>query len=216
VSKKLELKTEESEELYPRIHVDQIYPIGSIYMSVNSINPFELFGGVWEPWAAGRVPVGIEDFGKFNLSEAVGGEESTILTVDQLAQHNHSNTNNPTTLPASGVPSNNTTANQSANHNHTYTTPPRLFVNVDNSIGSTECINPAIAEASRVHARGGQTTCNLDTGTTSHNLTSHNHTMQNHTHTLPNPIHPTNNEGANQAHNNLQPYIVCYMWKRVA
>lgn len=35
-----------------------LYPVGSIYMSVNSTNPVELFGfGTWKAWGAGRVPV---------------------------------------------------------------------------------------------------------------------------------------------------------------
>lgn len=34
---------------------DLIYPVGSIYMSVNSTNPTNLFGGTWVAWSQGRV-----------------------------------------------------------------------------------------------------------------------------------------------------------------
>lgn len=62
-----------------------IYPIGSIYMSVNSTNPGTLFGGTWEQ---------IKD--KFLLSAgdtysagSTGGEATHILTVDEIPSHNH-------------------------------------------------------------------------------------------------------------------------------
>ena len=38
-----------------------IYPVGSIYMSVDSTNPAQIFGfGTWVAWGAGRVPVGVD------------------------------------------------------------------------------------------------------------------------------------------------------------
>lgn len=52
---------------------DLIYPVGSIYMSVNSTNPTNLFGGTWITWGQGRVPVGISTSGTFNSVEKTGG-----------------------------------------------------------------------------------------------------------------------------------------------
>lgn len=62
-----------------------IYPIGSIYMSVNAVDPSTLFGGTW---------VQIKD--KFLLSAgntytngATGGEATHTLTVDEIPSHDH-------------------------------------------------------------------------------------------------------------------------------
>ena len=56
----------------PVINVDLIYPIGSIYMSVNSINPSKLFGGTWERISQGRFLIGVKenhDYEENNISE---------------------------------------------------------------------------------------------------------------------------------------------------
>lgn len=65
--------------------VDLIYPVGSIYMSVNSTNPGTLFGGTWTAWGQGRVPVGIGSNGETNYTKAetTGGSENSV------ANHNH-------------------------------------------------------------------------------------------------------------------------------
>lgn len=39
---------------------DLIYPVGAIFMSVNSTDPSFLFGGTWEIWGSGRVSVGVD------------------------------------------------------------------------------------------------------------------------------------------------------------
>ena len=56
--------------------IDKIYPVGSIYMSVNSTNPGTLFGGTWVRWGNGRVPVSLnESETEFNTVEKVGGSK---------------------------------------------------------------------------------------------------------------------------------------------
>lgn len=36
------------------------YPIGAIYLSIDSTNPTKLFGGTWEQIAQGRTLVGVD------------------------------------------------------------------------------------------------------------------------------------------------------------
>lgn len=62
-----------------------LYPVGSIYMSVNSTNPNQLFGGTWQ-----------QITGRFlyctNNSKELGGGNttgSTVLDVSQIPNHRH-------------------------------------------------------------------------------------------------------------------------------
>jgi len=61
---------------------DKVYPVGSIYMSFDDVDPSKLFGGTWER---------ISD--KFlypsTSSGKTGGEASHILTVNEMPQHSH-------------------------------------------------------------------------------------------------------------------------------
>jgi len=66
--------------------VDLIYPVGSIYLSVNSTNPGTLFGGSWTQ---------IKD--RFLLSAgdtysagSTGGAETVTLTANNIPAHTHS------------------------------------------------------------------------------------------------------------------------------
>ena len=65
--------------------VDVFYPVGSIYMSVNSANPSTLFGGTWEQ---------IEDTfllaaGQTYTAGDTGGEAEHTLTTDEMPKHRH-------------------------------------------------------------------------------------------------------------------------------
>lgn len=64
---------------------DQIYPVGSIYISVNSTTPGSLFGGTWER---------IQDrfllaSGTTYANGATGGSATHTLTVGEMPSHGH-------------------------------------------------------------------------------------------------------------------------------
>ena len=65
--------------------LDMVYPVGSIYMSVNATSPSTLFGGTWEQ---------IQDrfllaAGNSYSAGATGGEATHTLTIDELPDHGH-------------------------------------------------------------------------------------------------------------------------------
>ena len=63
-----------------------IYPVGSIYMSVNSTSPASLFGGTWEQ-LKDRFLLGA---GGSYTAGNTGGAATHTLTVDEMPSHNHS------------------------------------------------------------------------------------------------------------------------------
>ena len=67
------------------ISLDDIYPVGSIYMNINSTNPTDLFGGVWEQIKE-RFILGCGDT---HTAGTTGGEFSHTLTVDEMPSHKH-------------------------------------------------------------------------------------------------------------------------------
>lgn len=120
-----------------------VYPVGSIYMSINNVSPATLFGGKWVQ-IKGRFLLGASDVYKANTT---GGEVAHTLTNDEMPNHQHS-----IWFPNSG-------GEQSA------------------EIGYPEAgsKNTYYAEASKTSGAGG---------------------------------------GA--AHNNMPPYLVVYMWRRLS
>lgn len=78
--------------------INLIYPVGSIYMSVNSTSPADLFGGTWEAMPAGRVLLaqGTSEWGVEYKAGSTGGTEAETLTIEQIPSHNHDATTNST------------------------------------------------------------------------------------------------------------------------
>lgn len=65
--------------------LDNVYPVGSIYMNVNSTNPGTLFGGTWEQ-IQGRFLLGMNNV---YPAGSQGGEAEHRLTSGELPMHAH-------------------------------------------------------------------------------------------------------------------------------
>ena len=138
-----------------------VYPVGSIYMSVNNTSPATLFGGTWEQ---------IQD--KFLLSAGstytagtTGGEATHTLSMNEMPKHTH----NP--------------------NDSSY-----KFLASNGNIGINET------------KRGWWT--NAGTQDKHFIYTSENNKS------ITEPNMPE--KGNNQAHNNMPPYLVVYVWKRIS
>lgn len=88
----LTVKSINAESITSQTLLNAIYPIGSIYMAVNSTNPGTIFGGTWER---------IKDrfllaSGDTYANGATGGEASHILTTNEIPVHSHVATTNNT------------------------------------------------------------------------------------------------------------------------
>ena len=170
----------------------QLYPVGSIYMNVNNVDPSAIFGGSWERMPSGRMLVNSGD--GFNLNE-VGGEKEHRLTEDELASHNHGG------------------GEMAGGHTHTRGTMDitgdfvgALQGNFDYGVHGAfyherlEVVGPASNKGDprqRVWFKA------------SRNWTGETSRSGEHTHNFL-------SSGKNQPHNNMPPYIVVNMWKRIS
>lgn len=86
----------------PGNFLNYVYPVGSIYTSINATNPTNLFGGTWEEFGKGQVLVGVDSSQtEFNAVQKSGGEKTHTLTVSEMPAHSHSIYGNSKTYQAS-------------------------------------------------------------------------------------------------------------------
>ena len=62
-----------------------VYPVGSIYTSINPTDPSILFGGTWEQLKDCFLLAAGDSY----EAGTTGGEETHTLTVDEMPSHNH-------------------------------------------------------------------------------------------------------------------------------
>ena len=198
-----------------------VYPVGSIYMSVNNVNPGTLFGGTWVAWGSGKVPVGVDaNDTDFDTVEETGGTKSVTLTSAQSGVPAHSHGLNSHT--------------HTMNHGHGFTQPTvnggGITSGITGGSHAHEYYSPIIQKVQAINS--GDTYGNYNksyliatsSDTHTHDLPSHTHkvsggavsNMSGSTGAATGNTANNTAADASQAHTNLQPYITCYMWKRTA
>jgi len=168
-----------------------LYPVGSIFINVVNTNPSTFIGGTWVSFGSGRTLVGV-DTGQteFDTIEETGGAKTHTLTSGEMPSHTHTQD------------SHNHTQNS---HNHTQ--------NAHNH--RTDIAQPYSTNQTQFTAVPGGTGASINA---TDGLNSGSTTATNQATTATNQATTATNQntGGGTAHNNLQPYITVYFWKRTA
>lgn len=182
--------------------LDFVHPVGSIYMTMDSQNPSTLFGGEWVAWGQGRVPVGfgtgVDSNGvskTFTAIGGTGGEYNHTLSKVEMPKHNHPGTlleyteTFDTTSEPTGTDMNTEMVSQ---NNDIYKKIGSMHEDYLKTPGN---INPFVAVGHSFKAG------------------PEGHAKENVKYSINGVVAL---DGNDQPHNNIQPYITCYMWKRTA
>lgn len=184
---------------YTLLSLKDIYPVGSIYMSVNATDPSALFPGTtWQRIAGGRCLVGADDASY--KGGATGGTATVTITASQMPAHSHSGNisingahkHNRGNMEITGT----FAADDSARAGHYGEYPTGAFYDAGR-------VNLDLDSDSGNGTRLGFAASRSWTGETNE-AGAHSHVLT------------INSAGSGQAHNNMQPYLVVYIWKRIS
>ena len=194
------------QEVVPANQVfDVVYPIGSIYMSVNNVNPATLFGGTWEK-IEGKFLLGASS--GHSLGETGGAEKvnytpagtvgNHTLTAAEMPAHTHTYAKS-----AAATGSTTLTADQIPAHNHSYNAPQAntgstaLTINQipSHTHGFTTWITKANASAKSIGSGSAMGINPPDSFTTQATGGG-----AGHTHTMPTSSASTGNKGGSGGH----------------
>lgn len=173
-----------------------VYPVGSIYTSVNNTNPGSFLGGTWASFGAGRTLIGVSSSDDdFSAAQKTGGAKQVTLSTDQMPSHTHAGS----------------TDSGDGNHNHNaQTTKASLEGTFTAFRGTTGGIVSRVGESSDNVGGTGTTRENLKiTADHQHQININNSGAHIHDFT-------TESAGGSEPIDILPPYITVYFWRRTA
>ena len=192
---------------------DLIYPVGSIYMTTNNVDPGALFGGSWERWAQGRTIFGVDSTkDDYSTSVKTGGSYTRTLSVSNIPSHTHTHS-----LTHDGSHTHRISLT-GGSHQHYYGAPNSISINAApvggnwNTGGARKAVvyvnTYQNQDESITFGIGNELDGNVGAVAPSYAATAE--TYASHTHTL-----TINTTGSGTAFNIVPPYITCYIWRRI-
>lgn len=172
------------------------YRVGDVIISTNNENPSKWYGGTWELFAPGRTLVCIDTSQtEFNSIKKTGGSK-------YMQQHNHS----ASTGGAGAHTPSGSISTKSLVGTFNYLHAPITLIRASGIVSTYDSGQVDNYTGTSTNARN----CGIWKLDASHNHTFTGNAVGNHTHGV-----TVNNAGSGNAQN-LQPFIVVYMWIRTA
>ena len=186
--------------------ISKVYPVGSIYMSVNDTDPGTLFGGTWQQ-IQGKFLLGASSG---HSAGSTGGAETVTLSADNIPAHTHTIPDHTHTVP-----------------NHIHTVPAHTHTATASTAGvHSHDIRRTMNAASGSARYAFEGSANvfkptLDAGAHTHTITvaskaAFNTTPSGTCTTGSGGSGNTGSTGSGSAVGIMPPYLAVYMWKRTA
>ena len=216
-----EVHTENHEHIW--VDINNIYPIGSVYISVTSSNPSELFGGTWER---------IKDTfllaaGDTYTAGTTGGSATVTLTTTEIPSHDHTVGAHAHGLNSHkhSIPALSGTAAGNGGHSHTPPDSNFHFAAIKEISGRSGTNRVTGADGQGGYGfRSSSGWGDVTTPASTNSVSNHTHSVTTTANTSGAASGNTANstafntgaKGGGGAHENMPPYLAVYIWKRVA
>ena len=220
---KNELSTLDDSILSSESILDKVYPIGSIYISIDSTDPSELFGGTWETYAEGKTLVGVDSSDtNYNSVNKTGGSSTVTLSVSNLPSHTHS-------IPSLNGTALSTGSGYSITYGSSSRNTSKTGTHIHNILQNSTNVAATVGTTSAHMAAGGDYFAPVGTvyeayagsnGDHTHTVSDYYATsisgIQAHTHSVTTTASTTGATGSGASFSVQNPYITVYVWKRVS